>query len=363
MMKSIYLDTSNIALLTKIQNKSPERFQSFHDLWVKNNLVLALSKAHFFEIVRHGSQEEIELRFNLIENLLPIRTEMSLLNKEILLAFTNKSILTFNEEFQPHIFGDLISTPEDFFQFRAFNLGFMRDIFNWMYAAHTASWGAYSSAQQLKDTKVPRLRDLSNQELPNEEVFGFQENYQKIVNDLIQNLGIPEELLQQGFDSVNENIEQLQLRANEGGFLEAFSEFIDVDSKDNKTLKKPIDTLLREFWFKTSVKNAISEVCEDYDLVNSLVTKISIEDCPGTWLNKKVEFQLKRSGDLSTSNELDIEHISHLPYVDRLFADKRIVTMTKQVLASKDKPEQLENIFIPIAIPNTIEALEEALFN
>lgn len=366
MMKSIYLDTSNIALLTKVQAETPEKFDTFRQSWIKNNLVLALSKAHFFEIARHGSQEEIQLRFKLIEDLLPIRSEMNLLNKEILLAFINKGIFMLKEEdkeVRPNIFGDFVYTPDQFYKFRAYTLDFMRDIFNLTYEAHTASWKAHSSDPQLKEKKVRRLKDLSNQEMNINDVFNLQEVLRQVQLDLKNNLNFPDDFLQQGFDFVKQNLENFHSRVEQVGYMDAYAEFLDIDSSDNKTLKKPIDTLICEFGFKQNVENTLSEILDDSDLINSLVTKIQIQDCPGTWLSKQVEIQIKKSGDFSASNELDLEHISHLPYVDKLFADKRITTMTKQVLVSKDKPQELENINVPIAIPNTIEALEKTLFN
>lgn len=364
-MKSIYLDTSNIALLTKIQTKSPKRFQIFRELWTKNNFVLALSRAHLFEIARHNSQEEIQLRFKLIEELLPIRVEMNLLNKEIILAFINKRIFTMNDgnkEVRPNIFEEFVYTPDQFNQYRAFGLDFMRSIFNLSYEAHTAAWKAHSSEPHKKEQKVQRLKDFSNQEMTAENIFNFQEINQQVVNDLKTNLGLPDEFLQQGFEFVEHNLEQFHSRVGEVGYLDAFAEFINVDSSDNKTLKKSVDSLLNDFWFRQSVESIVSEISDDSDLVDSLITKILIEDCPGSWLCKQIESQIKKSGDFSASNELDLEHISHLPYVDVFLADKRIVEMTKQVFRSADKPKQLEDINLPITISDNIEALEKAIF-
>ena len=66
-MKLVYLDTSNIALLTKLKKDSPKRLKKFLDLWFENKLSLALSDVHLFEIMRYDSKAERQSRFDLIE--------------------------------------------------------------------------------------------------------------------------------------------------------------------------------------------------------------------------------------------------------------------------------------------------------
>ena len=92
-MKRVYLDTSNIALLTRIKENNPARFQNFLYEWKYRKYILSLSNAHFFEIMRHNSEEERTARFNLIESFIPIRLEQKLSENEIILALLLKGAI------------------------------------------------------------------------------------------------------------------------------------------------------------------------------------------------------------------------------------------------------------------------------
>ena len=58
------------------------------------------------------------------------------------------------------------------------------------------------------------------------------------------------------------------------------------------------------------------------------------------------------------SNYYDLEHLSYLPYVDKLFADKRVANCTAQVLDSRQVPSSVKSVAAPISIPNSVDALE-----
>ena len=116
--------------------------------------------------------------------------------------------------------------------------------------------------------------------------------------------------------------------------------------------------------FKDSVSYFLSQMLYNNDEhIAFLADKISIEDCPGKWLEQQVEHQLEISGDFETSNQLDIKHISYLPYVDILITDKRIVDKTIQVFRNKDLLDSLRTVTLPKKVSNSIESLENALFS
>jgi hypothetical protein len=89
---------------------------------------------------------------------------------------------------------------------------------------------------------------------------------------------------------------------------------------------------------------------------------VKLEDCPGAWLKNAVEIQMRKAvAKDEPSNLFDLNHLSHLPYVDLFFGDKSIATFTSQVLTSPNLPVSLLNVKRPIAVPNSIEALESAI--
>lgn len=89
---------------------------------------------------------------------------------------------------------------------------------------------------------------------------------------------------------------------------------------------------------------------------------VRLEDCPGTWLRHAVELQIRKAtAKDEPSNLFDLNHLGHLPYVDLLFTDKRIAEFARQVLSAPNLPASLRHVKKPLAIPNSIEALESAL--
>lgn len=64
------------------------------------------------------------------------------------------------------------------------------------------------------------------------------------------------------------------------------------------------------------------------------------EECPGSWVLREVEWQmhLDRGTPAKASDQTDLMHIALLPYVDVLFADKRV----KAYLDRTDVPEALK---------------------
>src|SRR5688572_25170930 len=107
-MNLVYLDTSNLALLSKIKDESPKQFQSFMEKWHSKNYTLGVSEAHIFEIVRHGSVLERNSRFALLKTMLPVRFERGIFPKEIIIALKRKGVFKFAvKDFAVHssIFG------------------------------------------------------------------------------------------------------------------------------------------------------------------------------------------------------------------------------------------------------------------
>lgn len=58
------------------------------------------------------------------------------------------------------------------------------------------------------------------------------------------------------------------------------------------------------------------------------------------------------------SNYYDLAHLSYLPYVDKLFADKRVANYTAQVLNSRQAPSSIKSLRAAISIPNSVDELE-----
>jgi len=91
-MSLVYLDTSQIHLLSKEKVQNKERFSNFLKTWKDNHCVLALSRIHLFEICRYDDPAMRQLRYRLFEDLVPLRCEFEFLeHREIILALSRDS--------------------------------------------------------------------------------------------------------------------------------------------------------------------------------------------------------------------------------------------------------------------------------
>lgn len=348
-MKLVYLDTSNFSLLAETQQKSPERLKSFLKMWWEQKCVLALSEANIFEVARNGFNES---RYNLLKEFRPIRFESRVFPKEIIKAIKSKGIYDFlirDYDFCRPMFFEVIrakerlrylcdSTKNDY-QFLANRSQILNEII----------WEMKENHPLPKDNKKNRFRDLP--ELASDE----QKQYLDEIILFLERDGIKHPAI--------DHVRSLRSRLEKVGLQQAFAELAGVNISQESGLNKSFDNFTNRILFENSVKFNLSRIFyNDEKYIVSIVNKISIENLPGEWLRRKVEYILHKSGDFKANNELDIKHISHLPYVDILITDKRIVEATAQVFRSKELLPSLRNTTLPKKVSNSMDSLEKALF-
>gem|GEM_PF-6209438 len=239
-----------------------------------------------------------------------------------------------------------------------------RNVLDAFYQGNTVAAAANSRPSQNK-YETHRLSEITETEsLPDHiaDVMRHLEEAQASVVNL-QGLGdlFSPAQLTDVMDGMKNTIECFMKRTEEVGSANALAEHLGADPTDRATLRKPIDLLIQQHTFGFSVRQVLAAACGNQDplVINDVAGKIKLEDCPGTWLKYAVRLQMRKA--MSTdhpSNYYDLEHLAYLPYVDMLFADKRLATFTRQVLNSDDLPSSLKGVRPPISVPNSIDSLE-----
>ncbi|HEU4558306.1 MAG TPA: hypothetical protein VFS20_10665, partial [Longimicrobium sp.] len=79
-MPLIYLDSSNISLLSHARSKHPEKYVAFVQRWRSHESALALSYAHIWELRQYGGFWERHRRHKVLMDLCPIHTDVNVLN-------------------------------------------------------------------------------------------------------------------------------------------------------------------------------------------------------------------------------------------------------------------------------------------
>lgn len=381
-VRTIYLDNSHLHLLSELRRNTPGRFSAFLKIWSSQGCALALSQTHLSEINRYADQVKREARYDLLEALMPIHCDV-MLGDDIPASFLT---LTNREIFRALIKQDLVSTQSsaamkcvEGFPARLTlkehinllrqlsNVGIYRNFMDAFYEANRLGAAANSRPPQTK-YEIHRLSEIRDTRIKPDDVADvlhqLEDAHASIANlDGLRDIITPAQV-DEVISRIRSSIEGFLKRTEEVGSSSALAEYFGADPTDPATFRKPIDLMIQQHTFEFSLRRFLSEVCGEQDegTLSRVVGMIMIEDCPGTWLKNAVQLRMRKAAPKDDpSNYYDLEHLSYLPYVDVLFADKRIVTIANQVLNSDELPSSLHGIHAPIAIPNSIESLERQI--
>lgn len=319
-MKLVYLDTSNLILLSKVAKKERDQFESFMHEWRDRHFVLALSQINLVELLRATRSDTRQEHFDLLQYFLPFRFESeNFFEREIIRVLLEKGWLKIGVRDTETLTGffakEILDSTDLGTIYNAANIISRIGVYKAYGKANGLAWNAKASGSYHNSPK-PRLRNMDST------LIG------KIVTGV-------------------------------------FAWFIGIDSKDSRLRNKTLDDLLEDFRFRVQAKSALRSKFKDEVAVvlGPLVSKIAIHDCKGLWLRNEVEKNLLKAADYDPNNEYDLDSIQYLPYVDISTADKRIVDKTIQVLRRPTVLDSLRNTSPPRKSANSLEAFGQSLFS
>lgn len=374
-VRTIYLDNSHLHLLSELRRTNAARFASFLKIWTTHRCVLVLSQAHLSEISRYEDEIRREARFDFLETLMPIRSDLpigdgtpqlflSLTNREIFNALVNRGVISLKDPTLAHLayaFPNTLSSRNDIDLLKGLStIPVYRDLLNAFYQASETA--ALANTRPLNTKyEMHRLSEIPTIGLDPDvlsEIMRRLDEAQISASSLdgLANL-VSEGELEGIFNAVKDMIKTFGQRTVEIGGSNALAEYLGADPTDRSNL----DDLIVQHTFDFSVRQFLVELCGDQDgeTISNLSRKVKLADCPGTWLKHAVRVQMRKAMPTDhASNYYDLEHLSYLPYVDKLFADKRVANCAAQVLNSKQVPSSIKSIRAPIAIANSVDALE-----
>jgi len=315
-MKLIYLDTSHFSLLTDVFKSSPNVFYNFVDKWREANYILTVSKTHIEEIMQLSFSETRNLRFKVLSEFIPFKYENeNFFEREIFLNLFKNGLLPISDEDRKtnlSIFSRTISDKNELELVKQTHTAIRSSgLYKLTSFADGRAWKA-KKMDKIHSSPKPKLKNVKNK-----------------------------------------------------FFFKIFAKFIGIDSSNLGTLRKTFESTLKDFLFKIQLQSTLknSSFVTDKSVASNISKKISRSNCSGLWLRSEIETRLKLAQDFKPNNEKDLDHIQYLPYVDLFVTDRRIVEMTTQVLRSPGLPESLKKVASPIKVPQSLEALEKALFD
>lgn len=85
-------------------------------------------------------------------------------------------------------------------------------------------------------------------------------------------------------------------------------------------------------------------------------------DCPGTWLQRRLELCVRRAcPDPEPNDHFDAERLAYLPYVDLMLTDKKMAEFVRQIRNDESTPARVRDTRPAACIPHTIDALEKLI--
>jgi hypothetical protein len=159
-------------------------------------------------------------------------------------------------------------------------------------------------------------------------------------------------------------LERVFARAQEVGMRSAMEEFLGVQAVGMRP-REFTDVAIQRSSLKDQARRVMElsspgRSSEEYD---AIAAQVRPEDCPGIWLRNAVELEFRRAKGVGEPNDwLDGDHLSHLPYVDALFADGEASAVARSVLRRSPLPAELQGVEARLhSVPNTVDALESVV--
>jgi hypothetical protein len=375
----VYLDTWTLSTLARALRSDARRFRQFRDVWQRTGSLLALSRTHLFELRRHKDPDVRASRYGVIASLLPARFDM-LLNTEqpALNALVDREI---GVQVLHHLGrGEILQRVDRYWvgfpltvesdehiamvreQLEGDMIGDVLDLFH--------SVLGLASGTNARDLGTPYARSRLSSVPPQRPTADQIDQALSAIDSELEKLpfweqakGLPtEEQLADGLSTAREQLRGILLRAQEVGFHEALRE---GDAHNQSRRNEFFDVHLQNRSFSDSVRSIVSAVSKvtDHAAIDLATQGISRSNCPGLWLRDAVELELRKSKHRPEPNDwFDLDHLTHLPYVDLQFADREIATTTRQVLKRKDQlPAALQGVNPPVATEASLEAVEREL--
>jgi hypothetical protein len=153
-------------------------------------------------------------------------------------------------------------------------------------------------------------------------------------------------------------------RATEIGIQAALLERLPVARFTKEgLLKLKTDELVGNYAFEFCVRTFAREVLGANETDQDFLARtVSIADCPGSWLRRRLEPCVRRAcHEPKPNHQFDAERLAYLPYVDLLLTDKQMAEFVRQIMRDKSAPARIRNARPAVSTPNSIDALEEVL--
>jgi putative intracellular protease/amidase len=377
----IFLDTPQIDVLEKTRRTDPGRYRSFCDAWKRRGYTLVFTLTQAGELIRYPDASRREGRYQVVGDLAPVRTDFAmapgrsagprtLFDREILRAMSERGLVTATgtgvaqlAEWTDVLPGRLDTDAAEHLRVAMENQEY-RDMENRAYnAARHAAAAEKLDAQRGKNLRV---RNLPHTPVPPEKVPDCWAGFESALSLLKEQarMGNVPPVSEESLEVVRDFFGKFLSGVQEIGPRETLLEFLHVSGPTRpEQLKLTTHDLAVRWLFERLVRGVARDLIGAPESEQeSLVRALDPGDCPAFWLEWRLRACVQRaSGEPKPSHHHDAQRVAYLPYVDLLFTDWEMAELVRQVMRDHSTPGPIRALRAPVAIPNSLEALEEAL--
>ena len=389
-MALISLDTPQFHLLERVRRIDPVCYSSFRDTWRRRGCTLVVTMAQAFELGRYGNAPRREARYQVLTDLAPIRTDLFdlehmsgepriLIQREIVRAMVQRGLIrAINPDADP-----LPQWTEILPRYlNASQAVLLRVIENEDYrgaseieykAVQFAVAAQKAEGQREREAaekahgqteRKERVGDLPSTPLTAEKMLAVRTGMERAIASL-QEQSRQGELPPLPADSIPKILD-LALgffgRAAEIGIQAALLEQLPVaGSTKTELLKMTWDDLVNSSVFKVYVRTFARDVLKANESDQDFLARtLSLTDCPGSWLQRRLELCVRRGCvEPKPNHHFDAEHLGYLPYVDLMLTDNQMTEFVREIRRDESTPAWIRNVRPAVSAPNSIDALEE----
>ena len=389
-MVLISLDTPQFHLLERVRRIDPVRYSSFRDTWRRRGCTLVFTMAQASELGRYGNTPRREARYQVLADLAPIRTDLFdpermssgpriLIQREIVRAMVERGIIkAINRDADPlpkwtEILPGRLNASQAFL-LRVIENEDYRNASELMYKAARFRASAEKAVGQMEQKaakkthgqteKKGRVGNLPSTPLSPEKVLAARTGMEKAIAFLQEQSrrGELPPIPADGLPAISDLHLGFLGRAAEVGVQAALLERLPVARLSNaELLKMTGDDLVDNCAFEVCVRAFARDILKaDETDQDFLARTLSFTDCPGSWLQRRLELCVRRGClEPKPNHHFDAERLGYLPYVDLMLTDKQMVEFVRQIRRDKSTPARIRDVRPAVSIPNSIDALEE----
>lgn len=376
-MPLVYLDTSHLSQLEQLRTRRPEEYLAFLETWRSLHCELAISRTHFLELRRHNDPAIRRSRYEVLADLLPVRLDTvvdqrvptwfrMLEKREALWALERKGIasiegVTLNKAIIG--FPTILSSREDVSglqEWEGDDLGAVAHRF------HSAtSWSAQADATESGKRYRP------NKIIP------------RSVKELVREI-VSETLLQYRATGSLERAHRWRRRGRlvltRAAMLIAAPVALPLAWLASRVFRKMTGMTdadvarglsSEHLLARATARSWAADVLRDAGISGKEAKRISseleLEDCPSILLQHLVRQRfLNGTEEPLASDHYDLAHLSHAPYVDLLFTDKRMREFATQALRRKGGASERDDLarrIVSAADPTRVRTLLQERFS